>query len=91
MEFDFSGFPKVGFRDEMIDSWMEEGCFKTKLDAVDNYGGHDFDELCSRCDGTKLMHFKYDAGTEKKECFEVVDNNFVIPVSAIDISKMDVE
>ena len=85
IDFDFSGLPKSGFREKMIDHWMEEGCFKTRQDAVDNYGGHKFDLLCRRCDGSMLLNFKYDIGTDEKECFETVDNNFVIPVSVIDI------
>jgi len=85
MDFDFKGFPKANFRERMIDYWMAEGCFKTRLDAIDNYGGHDFDVLCAKCNGKTLLYFKYDQGTNKKECFEIVDNDFVIPVSAINI------
>ncbi len=85
MMHDFSGFVKDNFRQLMIDSWMEEGCFSTEVDAIDNYGGHDFDTLIDRCDGTTLLNFKYDEGTNEQYCFEIIDNSFVIPVSAINI------
>ena len=85
MKYDFSGFPKIDFRRRMINQWMREGCFKTEGEAIDNYGTHDFDTLCERCDGATLLHFKYDIGTGGKECFEIVDNNFVIPISAINV------
>ena len=82
---DFSGFPKEDFRQSMINYWMSNG-FETELQALKCYGGRSFDVLCERMTPTVLMNFKYDIG-ETKTCFEIIDNNFVIPVDAIDIYK----
>ena len=80
----FTGFPKKNFRQLMIDFWMSEGCFDSEADALKNYDAEGFDALCGRCDGTTLLTFTYD---DSSTCFEVIDNNYVIPVTAIDIYK----
>ena len=64
----------------MIDFWMGEGIYKTRDCAIKNYGGEHFDALCERCDGTSLMTFFLDS---EDTCFEVEDNNFVIPLDAL--------
>ena len=81
----FSGYLKKDFKEKMIDFWMEEGIFKTRQNAIEHYGGKEFDKLCSK---KTLCFFKYDINTNEKECFEIVDNNFVIPVAAINIKEI---
>ena len=83
---EFQGTPKKNFRQLMIISWMAEGCFETEEKAIKNYGGEDFDKLCERFNGDAVLSFKMEIGSTT-ECFEIKDNNFVIPVSAIEISK----
>ena len=80
----FNGFPKEDFRERMIQYWIDsEPCFNgDKEAALANYGGEDFDRLCERCDGSTLLTFTMDCD---KTCFESVDDNFVIPVSAINV------
>lgn len=80
----FTGFPKKDFRQRMISHWMKEGVFDTEQAAIDNYGGAKFDALCEKCDGTTLLSFNFDHESTT-ECFESEDDNFVIPVSAIDV------
>lgn len=81
---DFTGFPKEDFRQLMINYWMKNENYEKEVDALEAYGGHDFDAFCDRLDNTSLLNFKYDLNS-LTECFEVIDNNFVIPVSAINI------
>ena len=68
----------------MIAYWVSNEGFDDEKEALDCYGGTDFDCFCKKCDGTTLLSFDYEVNNTD-ECFEVVDNNFVIPVSAINI------
>ena len=79
----FEGFPKPDFRERMIAHWLKENVFNGDSGAaISNYGGPAFDKLCERLDGTTLLLFMKN---DEETCFEFVDNNFVIPIDAIDI------
>lgn len=80
----FTGFPLDNFKSLMIDYWMSEGIFSSRQAAIKHYGGPGFNKLCTRCDGKVLLTFIKDTDTT---CFEEIDNDYVIPISAINIYK----
>ena len=70
------------FREKMIQFWMDEDGFETKEEALSFYCGEAFEQLCLRLP-RNVCDFKPDLGYSDKDgiyCFEIEDNNFVIPV-----------
>jgi hypothetical protein len=83
----FKAKAKSNFRDLMIQEWMLFENFKTEEDALNNYGGVDFDNLCERVKNECL--YVPDIGYSDKTvdgtlCFEEKDNSFVIPVEFLE-------
>ena len=81
----FKGIPHKNFRENMIHFWIEsEG-----KDVLPHYLDGKFENLCLLCDGSKILNFEYeinyDGSIDESQCFEVNDNNFVIPTEIIKI------
>lgn len=78
----FSATVPEDFAELMIGFWMEEGF--SRNEAIDAYYDDDFIELVDRIKGQRCK-FKPDLGYADRNingtlCFEVEDDNFVIPV-----------
>lgn len=89
----FKGYLSPNFRQMMIEYWIEDEGYDSVSEALEAYGGEDFDELCNM---TGLRTFVPDLGytDDSKDgtlCFESVDNNFCIPVEFIITSPIEVE
>lgn len=75
------------FRELMIEYWMrDEGMDYDE--ALACYGDGSFEELCERLSGVE-SEFVCEVGSEPNDwdgiCFEVTDNNFVIPLNILNI------
>jgi len=84
----FKAKAKSNFRERMVAYWMMEDNFATKEDALNNYGGKEFDELCEKVKSECL--FVPDIGYSDKSvdgtlCFEEKDGDFVIPIEFLEI------
>ena len=83
----FTGIVKSDFRERMVKYWMTNEGYATPGEAIDVYGGNDFDDLCNAVIGVK-REFEPDLGYTDAEidgtlCFDLIDDNFVIPVDFI--------
>lgn len=73
----FYGFVQGDVEEKMIQYWMsDEGI--TRDAAMNYYYNDEFLELCKRL--KSVCEFKFDT---ESTCFEIKDNDFVIPVSII--------
>lgn len=89
MELEYTAKAPSNFEELMINFWMEQDKFGSKEEAVSAYYDNAFIELKRRVVG-KPCRYKLDLGYSNKElngkyCFEIEDNNFVIPVDILDI------
>lgn len=88
MDKQFSNFTAkapADFRRQMIAFWMRDE--NLPRDAVlENYDGPEFYKLCRRLIGQTrefAPDLGYRAAIEGTLCFEVEDNNFVIPIDIL--------
>lgn len=77
------------FEEQMIKFWMKDENV-TREEAMGFYHDDDFKSLCSRLSGGGIHAFNPDLGYTKRDidgtlCFEWKDNNFVIPVSILEV------
>jgi hypothetical protein len=83
---DFKSTVSTNFRDGWID-WMVEVDRRTRSEIKDIYCDKKFDDLCSRISGN-ICDFNYEYNHDGSicdlYCFEVIDNNFVIPYSLLE-------
>lgn len=79
----FEALVPNNFEAIMVDWWQEEESL-TRDDALAAYHNDSFKALVDRVAG-KRCKFKLDLGCgwDGGTCFEVLDNNFVIPVSIL--------
>lgn len=80
----FNAVAPDDFRKRMIEWWMRDEGFSEEL-AIAHYGGYLFDNLCERLIG-KTREYVSDCHANEggdETCFEVADNNYVIPTSIL--------
>lgn len=77
---EFYGFVKGNVQERIIQCWMDDENI-SREHAISCYADNDFYKLCDRL--KYICKFSFD-GESQTDCFESVDNNFVIPVEIID-------